>query len=80
MPDFRSSGCLFCTIIFNSFISAIGNSVVPLVFLNSVISALNIIIDLWSVIGLREEWGMEQRRPPASAVIGQDLASLLIHS
>jgi len=40
---------------FASFLRAIGNSVVPLVFL-AVSSVLNIIMDLWFVLGL--EWGI----------------------
>lgn len=58
-PDMRAYlyvifGGIFATFLYNYFASllrAIGNSVVPLVFL-AVSAALNIVLDLWFVIGL----------------------------
>lgn len=41
----------FLTNYFSSFLRAVGNSIVPLVFL-AVSSALNIVLDLWFVLGL----------------------------
>lgn len=56
---------------FASFLRAVGNSVVPLAFL-AVSAALNIVLDLWFVIGLK--WGVSGAA--AATVISQYLSGL----
>ena len=56
---------------FASFLRAVGNSVVPLAFL-AVSALLNIVLDLWFVIGL--EWGVPGAA--AATVISQYLSGL----
>ena len=50
-----------CTISFASFLRSVGNSVVPLVFL-AVSAVVNIVLDLWFIIGLKRGVGALRRR------------------
>ena len=59
---------------FASFLRAVGNSVVPLAFL-AVSAALNIVLDLWFVIGLK--WGVSGAA--AATVISQYRARCVLH-